>query len=104
LPSLWIPAKNQSQHHAGKSNSALLWWMSTYMRGLLAMEKLVVETGITQEKQQLAISSPLFLCLQCAYIGTQQRDEGGGCANYSDDACTQTHSLGKFVANLPSRG
>jgi hypothetical protein len=74
------------------------------MRGLLAMEKVVVETGITQETQQLAISSPLLLCLQCGYIGTQQRDEAGGCANYSNGACTHTHSLGKFVANLPSRG
>jgi hypothetical protein len=68
------------------------------------MEKVVVETGITQEKQQLAISSPLLLCLQCAYIGIQERDEAGGCDNYSDDACTHTHSLRKFVANLPSRG
>jgi hypothetical protein len=29
LPSLWMQAKNQSQHHAGKSNSALLWYKNT---------------------------------------------------------------------------
>jgi hypothetical protein len=29
LPSLWMQPKNQSQHHAGKSNSVLLWYKNT---------------------------------------------------------------------------
>jgi len=30
FPSLWMQAKNQSQHHVGKKNSSLVWYKNTH--------------------------------------------------------------------------
>jgi hypothetical protein len=48
LPSLWMQAKNQSQHHVGKNDSGLVWYknIDTNTRTPIEEDKVWINTDM----------------------------------------------------------